>query len=463
MIRVCDKWYDSLRRLFIPVASSPETICKVQAMYPVVDNLVKRKQDVFSVRWDQAPIDSFRIEKAGICTSRNCPLRCLYCSECSSEGFPPGIKNEDILSFVEDLMQKWMVRHMLTGRTDPLPIMFSGGGEPTFDFPAFQALVEALESLALRNEVPISMNITTNGAYEIEITDFLCDHFQSIMVSYDGLPDIQNRNRPSPHFKETSPIVVRNIRHILNRNIPLIVRTTVWPTEVSRLPDMAEFLYSSVGTKFKWSIFPVTPKGRAMGKTGPGQGDEDDFCSVFLELIDNTKRKYGPVSISSPLFFSSPVEQYCGSLAFLTRVAWLRHDGRIATCLEMGKDETVIGHVRNGTIVWKEIVRDPLTRIAQDRQALCEDCIAFPFCGGGCPADHHANGDNGLKSRSWACRQTIRFWEHIMRRALAGEECFGWNTIPSRFEQFKNLGVLEFLNTEERNETRRNSGQACPP
>ena len=451
MIPIVDKLYDPTRRLFLPKTLSVEGIREIQVVYPIVDNLEKRRNDVFSLSWDSAPINPFQIEKVGICTSRNCPLRCQYCSECSTEGLGGEIANIDILAFVADLMQKRTVRHMLLGTSEPLQIMFSGGGEPTFNFPKFRDLILSIKTTASRNDVPISLSITTNGVFGRDVVNFLCDNFQSIMVSYDGLPEIQNRNRPSPHFKETSPVVIETMQRILDRKVPLIVRTTIWPAEVGLLHKMADYLFTTLGTRFKWSIFPVTPKGRASGKANMKQNEGEDFCDEFLDLVDNAKNKFGTVDISSPLFFSSPVEQYCGSLAYLTKVAWLRHDGRIVTCLEMGKDETVIGKVENGSVEYKESVMDPLTRIAQERQSLCQDCIAFPFCGGGCPADHHANAKNEISERSWACRQTIKFWEHIMQKALAGDECFGWKAVPSRFDDFRKLGVFEFVETKEVN------------
>lgn len=451
MIPIADKLYDPTRRLFLPKTLSSERIRQIQVEYPIVDNLDKREKDVFSLSWEKASINPFQIKKAGICTSRNCQFRCQYCAECSTEGLGDEIDNKDVLAFVTDLMQKWAVHSMLFGTSAPLAIMFSGGGEPTYKFTKFRNLIQDIKASASRNDVPISLNITTNGAFGRETADFLCDNFQSIMVSYDGLPEIQNRNRPSPHFQETSPVVIETIQRVLERKVPLIIRTTIWPTEVGQLRKMADYLFATLGTKFKWSVFPVTPKGRAFGKKGVGKSNGEDFCDVFLDLLDYAKNKFGPVDISSPLFFSSPVEQYCGSLAYLTKVAWLRHDGRIVTCLEMGKDETVIGKVENGSVEYKESVMDPLTRIAQERQSLCQDCIAFPFCGGGCPADHHANAKSGISERSWACRQTIKFWQHIMQKALAGDECFGWRAVPSRFDCFRKLGVMEFVETKEVN------------
>lgn len=385
----------------------------------------KFKDALFAHDWQSVHINPFQIDRIGICIAKNCNLRCRYCSECSTEGFGEEIPNDQVLSFVSDLMVKKVARSMVTGDESPLKIIFTGGGEPTYEFEKFCNLVVSIEELGERNDIPIYLDITTNGAYPKERMDFICRHFNSIMISYDGLPEVQDANRPSPHYLSTSKIVEESIKFVVEKGVPLIVRTTISPNDISRMKEMADFLFTKFGTDFTWSIFPMTPKGRAV-QFKVDKDSMPDFFSEFQKLCSYGREKYGAEKISSPLFFNHRNDYYCGSLGFLTRVAWLRASGEIVTCLEMDVDQTVIGKLENGIVTYNEVCKDPLIAITQRKFVECESCIAFPFCRGGCPADHRACERMGETGISWACRQTISYWKYLIGEIVRGRRDLGW-------------------------------------
>lgn len=388
------------------------------------------QESLKKIDWKRVALNPFQISRAGICVSRNCQLRCRYCSECSTECQKTELSNADIIAFVEDLMAKGVARSMLTGSTIELKVIFTGGGEPTYEFNKFKDLVLEIRRLGKENNISVSLDITTNGAYDIARVGFICDHFDSVMVSYDGLPEIQDYNRPSPHYKHTSHVVVQTIKEFSSRYKNLIVRTTILPKDISRLREMADHVFGSFGISITWSIFPVTPKGR--GKyISNDDFDACDFYGAFTDALHYAEEKYGKVKMSSPLFSKYMNDFYCGSLGFLTRVAWLREDGRIVTCLEMGNDETVIGRVDHGVVSYKESCEDSLVKITQQKMKECCGCIAFPFCRGGCPADHRAYELNNGTGLSWACKQTIAYWNDLLHRLTLGQSGLEWQMVPA--------------------------------
>lgn len=406
--------------------------------------------------WEHVPFSPFKVERIGICTSMRCALRCRYCLECSAENQGTELDNKTILTYVNDGFEKWIVRNMLVGDAKPLQIYFTGGGEPVYDFQSFQELVSAIKDKSRQCSVPTELRITTNAVYGRECMEFICDHFSSIMISYDGLPGIQNKNRPSPHFPETSSVVESNIAYALSRNVSVTIRTTILPQDVVRLKEMADFLYGKFGSNFAWSIFPVKEEGRAKGAGFDTRQEyaNIDFCDAYIEVCDYVRGRYGNVNVTSPILAPKKVDLYCGSLAAISDITWLRADARIATCLEMGAEETVVGHVVGSEVEYKATVRDHLTRIALERRQLCRECPAFPFCGGGCPAEHRTNAINGVKGLSWSCRQKIKFWQYVIGTAVSGRVCFGWRTQPSRCQRFEKYNVVELREEDSHDHAR---------
>lgn len=423
-------WAFCPEKLLLWRASMPEkeVFSAIQRM-PDVDGLRKAREVLGDLDWHNVPINTFQISRAGICIAKCCQLRCRYCSECSTEGNGRELPNEDVLRFVNDLIAKSIARGMLQGTEPSLKVIFTGGGEPTYEFNKFADLVRKIRALGETNGIKLILDITTNGAYDLERSEFIAKHFDSVMISYDGLPDIQDRNRPSPHFQSTSAVVEPVIKAMCGRAGKLVIRTTISPHDIPRLQDMADHVFGKFGIDLTWSVFPVTPKGRA-SKSDIARFEGCDFYREFSRVRQYALERYGKVDMTSPLFFTHENDFYCGSLGFLTRVAWLRADGRIVTCLEMGEDETVIGHLEQGVVSYKESCADPLVRITQRKFEECRKCIAFPFCRGGCPADHRASERAGVQGESWACRQTIAFWKDRLIRIAAGERGLGWRIEP---------------------------------
>lgn len=440
VIRIGDICFDPLRLVLWDKSVSKDKLYSVLAKIPISSDLEKAKQLLFSHDWQDVKINPYQITRVGICVAKNCNLRCRYCSECSCEGNGSEIPNDDILAFVADLMTKKVANQMMTGDVSPLKVIFTGGGEPTYEFSKFCELVLNIKELAQKNSILLDLDITTNGAYTIERIEFICQHFQSIMISYDGLPSIQDYNRPSPYFENTSKVVEKTIKYVITKGVPLILRTTINRMDINRMKEMADYIFSNFGTSFIWSIFPVTPKGRA-AKNIQSLDNSPDFYNEFMSLLDYAKEKYGNVKISSPLFFSHKNDFYCGSLGFLTRVAWLRASGEIVTCLEMDKDQTVIGKIANNEIIYNEKCKDPLVKITQQKFIECADCIAFPFCRGGCPADHRANKNNGEEGISWDCRQTISYWTSLILKLKKEKSYLGWHINEITLEDNGHSGI----------------------
>lgn len=436
------------RMVFVPKTLSLSSRGACFARYPILDCDETNKKALFSNDARKSSFFPERITHVGFSLSANCNLRCQYCSAYSTEGTKTAVAEEDVQSFVSDIMKKWVVGSMLaTNHPEYLDFYFTGGGEPTYEWIPFTRTVLEIEAKAQSNGIPIRLGITTNGVYGEEQSTFLTKHFHRIMVSYDGLPEIQNRNRISPYAKDTALIAENTIRRLIGASSDLTIRTTIWHEDFGRLEEMADYLFSSFGTSFVWSILPVSPMGRALKRLATKKHSASDwnFLEHYLKLQDYCRQKWPDGKIDSQFFSTTPAHVYCGSLAYATQIVWLLANGNIVTCLEAQDFPTIVGKVSDGKVQYYRTCNDPLLAKAQQMFDDCRDCYTYPFCKGGCPAKALAWESAGSEEKPWECEQTVSFWKYLIESISQGKECFGWKLQPSRYPDLASLGILECI------------------
>lgn len=446
------------RMIFVPDSCSEDQLMRVFQFYSVLDDSAKNRELIYTHSANNVPIRPELLTHIGFSLSRNCNFRCQYCSACSTEGFSDSVPMRDAMALVADIMKRWTIARLLGKEKSPrLEIYFTGGGEPTYEWEQFSQLVLAIEEKAHNNQVPVQLGVTTNGVLSDEKIDFIAEHFARIMISYDGLPEIQNRNRRSPHVENTSIPVERSIERLCEKQAPLTVRTTVWLEDFARMREMADFLFGKFGCNFIWNILPVSPIGRGTGLYSnfaqEGNNDKYDFLQAYLDVLRYSQKHYSGCKIETQFFSASPSHVYCGSLAHTAQCAWLTSNGDIVTCIEADAFPTVIGHVNDGRVSYKATCIDPLLKKTQQMFDSCKECFAYPFCKGGCPAKaisrERAHMDEGIP---WECEMTVKFWKRLLNEVLIGKEFFGWKTSESRYPDLNGIGVLECVPAEVKKE-----------
>src|SRR5699024_1788038 len=110
-----------------------------------------------------------------------------------------------------------------------------------------------------------------------EQCDFLVEHFSTIMVSYDGMPSIQNKNRTTVHKIGTSAVVERSIERFSESEVDLTIRTTIWQDDFQHMTEMADYILGKFNGNFEWSIRPIIPVGRALKKVNAEQSKLKEY------------------------------------------------------------------------------------------------------------------------------------------------------------------------------------------
>jgi radical SAM protein with 4Fe4S-binding SPASM domain len=437
--------YDADRLIFYRDDVGEDAIERIRSGIAAGDNYEALREKLRAYDADEVRIRPGALKRAGICLTNNCNFRCGYCSASSVEGNEETLSLEDVAVFVSDVMKRWAVgRFAWDAGAEPLSLYFTGGGEPTYDWGLFTSSVAHIRERCLENKIPLLLGMTTNGVLDAAQRSFIAEHFDSVMVSYDGTPEVHERNRRCVNRARTSEYIADVIRFFARSRVRISIRTTIWQSDFCRLREMADYILGNLGTAAEWSILPVIPTGRAVNRVRKEHEAlrEADFVTPYFDVVDYAKDRYGFAGVSTPVFQDIVEAFYCGAISVYCSCPWLMPDRTIITCIESCDIKTVIGKVEGGAAVYFDKCRDPLFKAYQKQFDDCRECVAYRFCKGGCPVRKLMNGNARTTMDDWECAMIREYWIRIFESVISGKECRGWRAVPV---EISGLGDAEVL------------------
>lgn len=388
----------------------------------VIDELMN--QDASKMSANRIAINS-----AGICLTYNCNLRCNYCGYSSKNDDQNRLDINDIKAFLIDIIRKRTIKKLISKKNDPLILYFTGGGEPTFEWSLFEQTIEFIKKQCNKNSIPFVLGMTTNGVLSNYQIEFIANNFDHVMISYDGLPEIQDSNRRSNSNKKTSSIVERSIFELAIRGVTVNIRSTLWQKDYKRIKEIYKHVFSLVPSncKISWSIYPVLYEGRAIQRIKK-QKDKTykSFINYYVELVEEILSKEGVDKlelVNVPLLNNSLCELFCG--AHRLNNPWLLPDRSIVTCIESREDKVIIGRVDNYNVEYYNNYCDVLLKISQEKYSSCKECIAYRICKGGCPIWHLRTNDD--MKESLECNLQKEYIIYVLNSLLQNKYSFGWS------------------------------------
>ena len=430
MFHINDYIYDPKRLIFYKHDLPEDAVKSIQTHIDEDGDLEQIKSLFNKLDPNAMSVKMHAVRNAGICLTSNCQLRCNYCNHSSNNDKYECLSPNDVEVFIKEIIKRRKIHSMIFPEEEsfPLTISFTGGGEPTYYWNLFVNSVNKAKALCFENDMKTKFLVTTNGFLNSEKLEFLANNFDEIMVSYDGLPNIQNTNRKNENTAETNSVVEYSMEFFNQFEDKLSIRTTIWPQDFHLMKSMADYIFGKFSRLHEWSILPVIPAGRALDtilfRNTPL--DYKQFFSYFVELAEYIAREYPHANFQSPFFNQLVTSLYCG----LTEVNcyWLLPDKHITHCSDAVKDEKIfIAEIKNDKIEFYNRYKDPCVRVMKEKIiSSCQDCIAFRFCKGGCPLKWLRKDETQIAYKKAECDMQRDFVTYIFRNILSGQECFGW-------------------------------------
>lgn len=327
------------------VRAAPPELCPPRPSQPLDP---ARAEALTSGRLHEQAHRDGQLTSAVVYVAGTCNLRCGYCW--NSQG---GIYGTSALMDAETADR---VLDFLLDPGPPTLRLTLMGGEPLMAFPAVERLVQgARQRLGER----ASFVLNTNGTLLTPSrARFLAEQEVEVSVSVDGPPSVQDRQRPQPGGRRSSPAVRRGLdaAHAQGLGVQLgAVVTTETATDLVEVVDAMDAWVPGARCVLSTAEAAIEPgSGRA---TPPVHGAAfQRYLDSLLDLWVARWLRHGRVPpIEDPRVRNVLVALYrrepvAGPVCPLpeARSLTISPDGRLFPCHEHIDHETSIGHVVSG-------------------------------------------------------------------------------------------------------------------
>ncbi len=329
------------------------------------------------------PLASGPVETMVLFLNQTCNLRCIYCFGDAGE-----YGHREVMSFETAAASiDWLLDSSLDAGNVFINFF---GGEPLLSFPLLKSVVLYAKSRALQRNKKISFSVSTNATVlDDEMLSFLSREGVEPLISFDGPPEIQNRQRPFRNGRGSFNRVVENIGRLQAVFPNLTARATVCaesdPFEVRKGIEKAGFTGSH-----------LSPASPVIGSGGSGSTDRETRKALAKRLLEyhltEVERLFNAIRAGTITLERPPAV-----LAMLALLAEKRKrlfacgigremlavsaSGDIYPCHRfVGHDDKKLGHVSRGHSVGHTDFPDT----SVDNLPVCRFCWARYFCGGGC-------------------------------------------------------------------------------
>lgn len=314
-----------------------------------------------------------------------CNLRCVYCynSNERSKLQEKTLSLEIAKAGIDEFFSNNRSRH----------IRFYGPGEPTQKFKLMKEITSYAREKAGNK---LKVELQTNAAFGSKVREWILNNLNIIWVSFDGTPDIQNKQRPFPNNKPSAPTIEKNVKWLFanRQEIDLMVgaRVTITNLNISRQIEMIDY-FRELGIKHIWTDpeFPSVDKIPVIEDAKKFRNfhfDMDTYVHNFIEAHKYAKKLgvfYGSFLTCN---FDGESKINCRTC---TPVPHLTPDGYISACdmVVYGEDAGHMDCFIYGKWTDKKFEYDynkikALRNRNVDNMEHCKNCEAKLHCGGHC-------------------------------------------------------------------------------
>ncbi len=312
-----------------------------------------------------------------------CNLRCRYCYASAEGG-----KNRLTIAAAKAAVDIVSQNAKDLGR-DNFLVGFHGNGEPFMAFDLIKDVCKHANERAEALGVKATISMATNGALTEDKLDFLLAWVDNTNISFDGLPDLQDSQRPFADGKGSFDAVDRTISRLDAAGASYGVRATLTTEGVDRLPEMVRFVAERYPRCSVFHIEPVWECGRCV-TTGEKRPASEAFIKRYLEAIEYLKD-------SQLRLVYSGARQDILSCSFCS-VSYgsftITPSGYVTACYEVcERSDARSGRYFYGRFdealrqyVFDHDKMEALSGLSVHHMDYCKDCFCKWHCAGDCPA-----------------------------------------------------------------------------
>lgn len=294
--------------------------------------------------------------------TKNCNLRCKYCFVHHEEKSLDIEKGKKIIDF--------SIKTNLLRKEKKIHFTFFGG-EPLLCFDKIMILTEYAKENAIKNDLDISFDVTSNGTiFNEEIKEFFLKNKFNIKISLDGIKENHDKNRRSYMGNGSYELIEKNIPSLLEYQkksklpiqVSMVINQNTHKEFFENLKNNLEhgFVFIDSGLNYyeKWN-----------------EEDYDVFenevykaVEYYFQCLENNRPfEWSLITNALKMHLKKQKYHYCGAGA---KYQFFSVDGSIFPCTGSQKSEVKIGHVDTGYII------DKVSKFTRYKRNLNEECLS---------------------------------------------------------------------------------------
>ncbi len=298
------------------------------------------------------------------------------------------------------------------------------GGEPTIEVKLLKEMVTYSKKVAKKSGVKFKYAITTNGITSDDTLLFLCENNFKVSLSMDGIPKVQNFQRPLQDANPSSNKVEKTIKKLVKENLDVKIRATVTNFSLDYMEDSVRYL-ANLGIK-KIHFEPVTPGGRGATNNILLQPPPAKAFVEKLKACIEIGAELGVDIICFPYMnmMVAPIV-FCDGNVHNRLV--ISPSGVMSTCVEVQRKDhelfPALGvgefNKENGCFEIKYDYRREARRgcqVVSEERPKCKSCPFQFFCGGGCPTRNYRGSGSSNQVDMYRCEIIKHIMPYILYR-----------------------------------------------
>ena len=378
-----------------------------------------------------------------------CNLRCSYCYASAGETPVKFMSLETAKRGIDFIATNAVKKNFIAEYTNQplvteLDVAYHGGGEPTAHWSVLTESFAYAQHKSATVGLSVRGRLISNGVLRNDQIDWIINHISNMMISFDGLPSIQDKQRLTQSGRGSSAAVMHTLQRFDAAQFPYTIRVTATEAYLEQLPQAVAF----IGEQFKpqrIQVEPAYPLGR--GQTMPSAN-----TTRFIDAFRSARAVAQQLNVQlyySPVRLERLSNHFCG----ITQDEFsLSADGNVSACYSCFAEDNNLAKVffygkpdeQSRRYVFDMPVLDKLRNWAVRHLDFCQDCFAKWHCAGDCY--YNALNVNGTEQFSGSERC------HITRELLKDEISSRITAAGGQFwhEPMANAGNNKQLTASER-------------
>jgi uncharacterized protein len=320
----------------------------------------------------------------GIIPTRDCNMACEYCDFASrspsTSRMDRGVARAAVDAFLALLAD---------GGHQQGQIHFFGG-EPLRAADVVGFVVEYATLCAENLGIDLHFEATTNGLFSPARAHWVADAFDSIVLSLDGPPEIQNHQRPALNHQPSFDVVFRTAKILSEGSAQFAIRSCVTSATVDHLPQWAHWISRELQPDIV-CLESLTPSKRSVA-AGLFPPDPYRFAREFA----SSARILAACGIDAVQSMSDPSGCRVSACPVGRDALIVSPDGVVNGCYlpenqwrDRGLDLR-LGHVdgATGRMEIEEEALESVRGLPGRDKPLCANCYCRYHCAGGCHVHH---------------------------------------------------------------------------